>query len=835
MPEEVATVNGMNGSAAEKPAAVPETFGTEVGIITPPPDIKVIVDRTASFIARLGEQFEREIISRNGKNKQFQFLFPDNHYHKYYKDMIQQMKSGEAQKKKAEEEKKKAVQAAEAEAKRAEEEKLKEEEAKRTRTLKEKLYLQLANLKIADEKAVAAAAAKTAGQQGGGGAPPPKNVYSVRTPSIVTPVDVDIIKLTAQFVARNGRQFLAGLTAREQRNPSFEFLNPAHPLFTFFQKLVDAYAKVVIPPSKLLDSLRTKAANPATIYGEVLVQSKHEAKRRAEEAEKSGDRDAAEESMLATIDWHDFVVVETITFTTEDDEYLPPPCKDYDEMLQALNAPSGGGPPPPPGPGPPSGDTTSTVGMDIDKKSDAAAAGGSSMSAPPPRQAALDKNVKQTIETRSTQYVKSPITGQLVHVNEMEEHMRIALLDPKWREKKEALEARRSEGISEQDADISRNLARLTRQRPDIFTTDDEQLFPDSTDADDSILFQHRTRLKTANEKDKAEPKGGGGAASSRAPAPSSSSSSSSSSMISRGPTTTTTSSSAVNRPPHSSSTVGGLPQPPRMGGPPPPQPVGGGRGMMPRPPMMMQRGPPMPPGGGGRGGFRGPPGMPPAPPPFGRGFPPGMPPPPFGRGGGGPPPMPGMMPRMPGRPPMPGGMGMPGMPPLPPGPGGRGPPPMPPPGGMRQQPPMPLPPRGHHQPPPPSGMPPEKKQRTMPASSQQQQQQPAATVVPEADFVKQHPGALTIKVVVPLDEKRANWKFNGQVLEVILPGVAEKVTSLKGRLKTLLNDMPPQKMRLRVSNGGQFLKDQQTFAALNLSSGTMIDLGVKERGRRKR
>eukprot|EP00466_Bigelowiella_natans_P021683 jgi/Bigna1/145972/aug1.106_g20680 len=719
MPEEVATVNGMNGSAAEKPAAVPETFGTEVGIITPPPDIKVIVDRTASFIARLGEQFEREIISRNGKNKQFQFLFPDNHYHKYYKDMIQQMKSGEAQKKKAEEEKKKAVQAAEAEAKRAEEEKLKEEEAKRTRTLKEKLYLQLANLKIADEKAVAAAAAKTAGQQGGG-APPPKNVYSVRTPSIVTPVDVDIIKLTAQFVARNGRQFLAGLTAREQRNPSFEFLNPAHPLFTFFQKLVDAYAKVVIPPSKLLDSLRTKAANPATIYGEVLVQSKHEAKRRAEEAEKSGDRDAAEESMLATIDWHDFVVVETITFTTEDDEYLPPPCKDYDEMLQALNAPSGGGPPPPPGPGPPSGDTTSTVGMDIDKKSDAAAAGGSSMSAPPPRQAALDKNVKQTIETRSTQYVKSPITGQLVHVNEMEEHMRIALLDPKWREKKEALEARRSEGISEQDADISRNLARLTRQRPDIFTTDDEQLFPDSTDADDSILFQHRTRLKTANEKDKAEPKGGGGAASSRAPAPSSSSSSSSSSMISRGPTTTTTSSSAVNRPPHSSSTVGGLPQPPRMGGPPPPQPVGG-------------------------------------------------------------------------------------MPPLPPGPGGR-------------------------------GMPPEKKQRTMPASSQQQQpQQPAATVVPEADFVKQHPGALTIKVVVPLDEKRANWKFNGQVLEVILPGVAEKVTSLKGRLKTLLNDMPPQKMRLRVSNGGQFLKDQQTFAALNLSSGTMIDLGVKERGRRKR
>eukprot|EP00954_Amorphochlora_amoebiformis_P004311 336068-Amorphochlora_amoeboformis.AAC.2 len=37
---------------------------------------------------------------------------------------------------------------------------------------------------------------------------PPKDVYTIRTPSIAYPVDVDIIKLTAQFVARNGRQFL---------------------------------------------------------------------------------------------------------------------------------------------------------------------------------------------------------------------------------------------------------------------------------------------------------------------------------------------------------------------------------------------------------------------------------------------------------------------------------------------------------------------------------------------------------------------------------------------------------------------------------------------------
>eukprot|EP00954_Amorphochlora_amoebiformis_P024807 1368954-Amorphochlora_amoeboformis.AAC.1 len=61
------------------------------------------------------------------------------------------------------------------------------------------------------------------------------------------------------------------------------------------------------------------------------------------------------------------------------------------------------------------------------------------------------------------------------------------------------------------------------------------------------------------------------------------------------------------------------------------------------------------------------------------------------------------------------------------------------------------------------------------------------------------------------------------------------QVGSLKDKLKSLLNDMPTQKMRLRVSNGGAYLKDQQSFASQNLGNGTMIDLLVKERGRRKR
>jgi len=51
---------------------------------------------------------------------------------------------------------------------------------------------------------------------------------------VLANVDSDVIKLTAQFVAKNGQRFLQGLTEREQRNPQFDFLKPTHGLFGYF-------------------------------------------------------------------------------------------------------------------------------------------------------------------------------------------------------------------------------------------------------------------------------------------------------------------------------------------------------------------------------------------------------------------------------------------------------------------------------------------------------------------------------------------------------------------------------------------------------------------------
>ena len=54
----------------------------------------------------------------------------------------------------------------------------------------------------------------------------------------------DVVKLTAQFVAKNGKSFLQTLIQKEQKNYLFDFLRPQHGHFQYFTKLVEQYSKV---------------------------------------------------------------------------------------------------------------------------------------------------------------------------------------------------------------------------------------------------------------------------------------------------------------------------------------------------------------------------------------------------------------------------------------------------------------------------------------------------------------------------------------------------------------------------------------------------------------
>ena len=129
--------------------------------------------------------------------------------------------------------------------------------------------------------------------------------------------DADRIKLTAQFVARNGQKFLQGLTERESCNPAFDFLKPTHGLFGYFSILVEQYSRLLMPRNELLQRYQVFADDRLEILragGErhLYAVQEEQKQRQSKPQESTKDEDM-------DIDWHDFVIVEQIDLYEDQD------------------------------------------------------------------------------------------------------------------------------------------------------------------------------------------------------------------------------------------------------------------------------------------------------------------------------------------------------------------------------------------------------------------------------------------------------------------------------------------------------------------------------------
>ena len=59
-----------------------------IGIIIPPGEIKKMVEKTASHVAKNGSQFEKALIEIEQNKPQFSFLKKENPYRAYYDHMV---------------------------------------------------------------------------------------------------------------------------------------------------------------------------------------------------------------------------------------------------------------------------------------------------------------------------------------------------------------------------------------------------------------------------------------------------------------------------------------------------------------------------------------------------------------------------------------------------------------------------------------------------------------------------------------------------------------------------------------------------------------------------
>lgn len=313
----------------------------------------------------------------------------------------------------------------------------------------------------------------------------------------VTAADLDILRLTALFHARRGRSFLSALSVREGRNYQFDFLRPTHSLYGYYNRMVESYQKVLHPPAGQVDDLVKADADPEAKWKTLEEGTKRaawERGRRKRENEKAKERDEEAEA-FAAIDWQDFVTVETIEFTQADmDLDLPPPTS-IDKlrvmsmaekrmaamiMEEPAAAPTMVG-----------SDNVEEVDMEEDdddedeemriqrikQEQEQARARDIQRAAFESKGVKIKKDyVPKGIQRGgAVATAKCPYCDQSIPEAELSEHIRIELLDPRWKDQKRDLEQRRQQQQQLQiGADISKSFKNLAAARPDLFDETDE-------------------------------------------------------------------------------------------------------------------------------------------------------------------------------------------------------------------------------------------------------------------------------------------------------------------------------------------------------------------------
>ncbi|KAL7421521.1 SF3a splicing factor complex subunit [Cryptotrichosporon argae] len=439
------------------------------GVIYPPPEMRKIIDKTALHISKSTTPLvlESKIREAQETDPRFAFLNKDDPYNKYYRWQVARMQEdgGEAE-----------VAPAPAPAAAPE-----EEEASTSNAYEPKAW-----------------------------------EFKVDLPG-VTAHDLDVLRLTALFHARRGRSFLQSLSVREGRNYQFDFLRPTHSLYGYYNRMVESYQKILDPPPGQIEALVKEATAPDarwTTLAEARNRAEWEKSRRRREDARAKERDE-EAQAYALIDWHDFATVATIEFTQQDvDMSLPPPTTADKlrsmsmaerRMASMVMEETGAGPVAPPAQ-PPTGAPSAPRAMlqpeveemDMEDDDDEAEEARLQRIKAEKEQARAKEIQRAALESKGLKirkdYVpkggskrsasltpgiqrqgqaamqKCPNCGQLVPEHELSEHMRIELLDPKWKEQKRTLDARRSQHQQLQTgADISASLRSLAAARTDLF------------------------------------------------------------------------------------------------------------------------------------------------------------------------------------------------------------------------------------------------------------------------------------------------------------------------------------------------------------------------------
>jgi splicing factor 3A subunit 1 len=449
------------------------------GVIRPPPEIRAVADRTALYVAKNGRAFEERILgSEKGRQPKFSFLQGDSPFHSYYEGKVRFYEQGGtdddggngdggAEKDGAKGESKKGP-GGDNGGKPPPAPSAKAKAAAAIATATPSAIDPVARAVLAQRARIAAIRSSSApgggasSRQPGGdeGAPretaagtvvppppPPLAFVSAVAPSSLTERQLEVVQLVAQMTALD-RSFLLQLSAREWNNPEFGFCQPRHGHFAYFSALVDAYRRVLAswtaadPPAPSDSAVGDLPSTVEDCLERAAYRAEYE--RDAELQRMASHQASAAPPIL--VDWHDFVVVETIDFPADevvDPGMMPPP------------------PPPLPAVPPPSAAAAAPGGDGMDESDE-------DDDDDDQEQIRLVPNYQPRVvgpDAGAPQYVIDPITGRSVAARDVPEHLRIQLLDPRWAEERKKFQDRQRDSNLVSGDVVASNLERLAQAR----------------------------------------------------------------------------------------------------------------------------------------------------------------------------------------------------------------------------------------------------------------------------------------------------------------------------------------------------------------------------------
>lgn len=242
-------------------------------------EIKKIIEQTIKAIIKNGKQFEKKLLKESEQNKRLSFMNKESPYNKYYKFKLEE----EINKEKDE-------------------------------NLKE-IYR---SIDIVSDIF--------------------KNIY----PSIpITESQDTIIKTTAQYACIKGEEFLNQLQKIENNNNDFNFLKPTSKLFPYFMEIMKSYVNIYNPKKELFIKLKSYSdLNNDDSIEKSIIFSRAEykfgfEKQKEDDLKKKDEIEKRNNEEMKLINWSVFTVVEVIDINNDQFIDNPPEIRS-DELNSSL-------------------------------------------------------------------------------------------------------------------------------------------------------------------------------------------------------------------------------------------------------------------------------------------------------------------------------------------------------------------------------------------------------------------------------------------------------------------------------------------------------------------